>query len=259
MSHATFPETFPCAFLCFKEVIKLRFGAQIFLETEDPLSVDDITHFAVWIEKIAEFPRSCGTGFHTGRIFSVSHPLDTKGAFFHGALHSGSVSKIVDRGIDLLFWNVWLRPVEDPPLVGAGCDAVPAADAPVIIDHDDTIRFLPGGVDWTYFHAGGLLTLLTLDGKIDESFFGNQVRVIVMLRVLKIDQISSLESENPNPLKLRVVARVIIFFHTGVDASSTANTSGKFEPVCPKRIGNRFLGADLKFSSIFLLVSLFQL
>jgi hypothetical protein len=173
MSHATFPETLSYDFLCFKEVIKLRFGAQIFLETEDPFSVDDITHFAVRIEKIAKFPRSCRTGFHTRRIPSISHPLDTKGAFFHGTLHSGAVSKIVDRGINLLFWNVWLRPVEDPPLIGAGCDAVPAADAPVIIDHDDTIRFLPGGMDRTYFHTGGLLALLTLNGKIDESFFGN--------------------------------------------------------------------------------------
>ena len=80
-----------------------------------------------------------------------------------------------------------------------------------------------------------------------------------MFRVLKIDQVSSLESENPDPLKLRIVARVIIFFHTGVDASSTADTSGQLEAICPKGIGSRFLGADLKFSSVFLLVSLFQL
>jgi hypothetical protein len=132
----------------------------------------------------------------------------------------------VDRGIDLLFWNVWLRPVEDSPLIGAGCDAVPATDAPVIINHDDTIRFLPGGVDRTYLHAGRLLTLLTLNGEIDESLFRNQVGVIVMFRVFKIDQVSSFESENPDPLKLRIMARVIIFFHTGIDASPTANTSG---------------------------------
>jgi hypothetical protein len=132
----------------------------------------------------------------------------------------------VDRGIDLLFWNVWLRPVEDSPLIGAGCDAVPATDAPVIINHDDTIGFLPGGVDRTYFHAGRLLALLTLNGEIDKSLFWNQVRVIVMFRVFKIDQVSSFESENPDPLKLRIMARVIIFFHTGINASPTANTSG---------------------------------
>jgi hypothetical protein len=165
----------------------------------------------------------------------------------------------VDRGIDLLFWDVWLRPVEDSPLIGAGCDAVPATDAPVIINHDDTIRFLPGGVNRTYLHTGRLLTLLTLNGEIDESFLRNQVRVVVMFRVLKIDQVSSFEPEHPDPLKLRIVARLIILFHTGIDTSSTPNASGKLQAVCPKGIGNGLLGADLKFSSIFLLVSLFQL
>jgi hypothetical protein len=132
--------------------------------------------------------------------------LDTKSAFFHGAFHSGSVSEIVDRGIDLFFWNVWLRPVEDPPLVGTGGNAVPATDAPVVVDHDDAIRFLPGGMDRTYFHTGRLLTLLTLDGKIDESLFRNQVRMIVMFRVFEVDQVSPFESENPDPLKLRIMA-----------------------------------------------------
>ena len=140
-----------------------------------------------------------------------SHPLDTKGAFFHSTLHSGSVSEVVDRGIDLLFWNVWLCPVEDSSFIGAGCDAVPATDAPVVIHHDDPIRFLPGGMDRTYLHAGRVLTLLALNGQIDESFFRNQVRVIVMFGVFKIDQVSSLESENPDPVELRIMAGVDYF------------------------------------------------
>jgi hypothetical protein len=101
--------------------------------------------------------------------------------------------------------------------------------------------------------------LLTLNGQIDESFFRNQVRVIVMFRVFKIDQVSSFESEHPDPLKLRIMARVVILFHTGIDASSAPDASGKLQAVCPKGIGNGLLGADLKFSSIFLQVSLFQL
>jgi hypothetical protein len=185
--------------------------------------------------------------------------LDTKGALIDGTLHSGSVSKIVDRGVDLLFRNVWLRPVEDSPLIGAGCNAVPAADAPVVINDNDTVRFLPGGMNRTYFYTGRLLTLLALNGKIDKSLFRNEVRAVVMLGVLKVDQISSFESENPNPLKLRIMARVIVLFHTGINASPTANASGQLQAVCPKSVGNGLLGADLKFSSVFLLVSLFQL
>ena len=79
-----------------------------------------------------------------------------------------------------------------------------------------------------------------------------------MFRVFKVDQVSSLESENPDPLKLRIMAGLVILFHTGVDASSAPNASGKLQAVCPKGIGQGRLGADLKFSSIFLLISLFQ-
>jgi hypothetical protein len=189
----------------------------------------------------------------------LPHPLDTKGAFFHSTLHSGSVSQVVDGRVDLLFRNVWLRPVEDPPFVGTGRNAVSAADAPVVINHDDTVRFLPSGVDRTHFHTGRLLTLLALNGEIDKSFFWNQIGVIIMFGVFKIDQVSSLEPENPDPLKLRVMPRMIVFFHTGVDASSAPNTSGKLQAVCPKGIWNRLLGADLKFPSVFLRVPLFQL
>jgi hypothetical protein len=165
----------------------------------------------------------------------------------------------VDCRIDLLFGNGWLSPVEDSPFIGASCDAVPATDAPVVIYHDNPIRFLPGGMDWTYLYTRRILTLLTLDGEVDKSFFWNQVRVIVMFRVFKIDQVSSFEPEHPDPLKLRIMARVVILFHTGVDTSSAPDASGKLQAVCPKGIGNGLPGADLKFSSVFLLVSLFQL
>jgi hypothetical protein len=259
MSHSMFHAAFPSAFLCFKEVIKLRFCTQIFLEPKDPLAIDDVPNLAVGIEKIPKFPRPCGTGFHTGWISSGPHPLDTKGAFVHGTFHSGSISKVVDGRVYLLFGNVRLCPVENPSFVRAGCNAVSASNTPVVIHHDDPIRFLPGGVDRTYLHAGRLLTLLALNREIDESLLGNQFRVIVMFRVFEIDQVSSLEPENPDPLELRIMARMVVFLHTGIDASSAANTSGKFQAVSPEGIGKSFLRADLKFPSIFLLISLFQL
>jgi hypothetical protein len=114
-------------------------------------------------------------------------------------------------------------------------------------------------MDRTYFYTGRILALLALNGEIDESFFWNQSRVIIMFGVFKIDQVSSFEPENSDPLELGVMAGRIVFFHTGIDASSAANTSGKLQAICPKSIGNRFLIADLKFPPIFLQVSLFQL
>jgi hypothetical protein len=185
--------------------------------------------------------------------------LDTKGALFYGTLHPGPVSKIVDRRVYLFFGNVWFCPIKDSSLIRACRDTVPATDAPVVIHHDDPVWFLPRGMDRTYLHTGRILTLLALNGEIDESFFWNQIRVIIMFRVFEIDQVSSLEPENPDPLELRIMVRMIVFFHTGINTSSAANTSGKFQTISPEGIGNGFLRADLKFPPIFLQVSLFQL
>jgi hypothetical protein len=165
----------------------------------------------------------------------------------------------VNRGVYFLLGNVWLCPVEYPSFIGAGRDTVSAANAPVVIYHHDPVRLLPSGMDRTYFYTGRILALLALNGEIDESFFWNQSRVIIMFGVFKIDQVSSFEPENSDPLELGVMAGRIVFFHTGIDASSAANTSGKLQAICPKSIGNRFLIADLKFPPIFLQVSLFQL
>jgi hypothetical protein len=158
----------------------------------------------------------------------------------------------VDRGVYFFLGNIWLCPVEDSSFIGTGCNAVPATNTPVVINYDDPVRFLPSGMDRAYLHTGWILTLLTLNGEIDKSFFWNQIRVIIMFRVLEIDQVSSLEPENSDPLELRIVARMVVFFYTGIDTSSAANTSGKLQTVSPEGIGNGFLCADLKFPPIFL-------
>jgi hypothetical protein len=185
--------------------------------------------------------------------------LNAKGAFFHSALHPGPVSEVVNRRVYFFLWDVWLCPVEDPPFVRTCSNAVPASNTPVVINDDDTIRFLPGGMDRTNLHARRLLTLLTLNGEIDKTLFRYDIRIVIVFRVFEIDQVSSLKPEHPDPLKLRVMSRMIILFHTGIDASSATNASGKLQAVCPKGIGNGPLGADLKFPPVLLLVSLFQL
>jgi hypothetical protein len=45
-----------------------------------------------------------------------------------------------------------------------------------------------------------------------------------MLGVFEIDKASSLESENPDPVKLRFVAGIIIFFYTSIDTSPATDT-----------------------------------
>ncbi len=131
--------------------------------------------------------------------------MNTKGAFFHSTFHSGSVAEVVDGRIDLLLGKVWLCPIENPPFVRTGGNAIPAADAPVVIHDDDPVRFLPGRMDRTNFYAGRILTVLALNGKINESLFRDQVGIVIVLRIFEIDEIPSLEPEDPDPLKLRIV------------------------------------------------------
>jgi hypothetical protein len=165
----------------------------------------------------------------------------------------------VDGRIQLFLGDVWFCPVEDSSFIRAGGDAVPATDAPVVVYHHQPVGFLPGRMDRAYFNTGRILTLLALDGQIDKPFFWDQVRIIIMFGVFEVDQISSLQPENPDPLKLRFVSRLIVFFHTRINTSPASNAPGKLEAIAPKGIGQSFLGTNLKFPPILLQVSLFQL
>jgi hypothetical protein len=244
--------------LGLKEVVEFRIRIQIFLETEDPLMLDDIPDFTFWIEKVSEFPGPRGTGFDAGRIPSLSHPLNAKGTLVHGTLHPRPVPQVMDRGVDLLSWNIGLRPVEDPSFIGAGRDAVPAPNAPVVIHHHKAVGFLPGGMDRTNFHAGRVLAVLALNGQIDKTLLGNESSVIVMFGVLEIDQATPLEPENPDPVELMLRSGVIVFFDTGVDAFSAPDAPGKIQAISPEGIRKGLLRADLEFFSVFFKVSLFQ-
>jgi hypothetical protein len=113
--------------------------------------------------------------------------LNTKGAFIYGALHSGAISQVVDRRVDLLFRNIRFCPVEDPSFIRACSDTVPASNTPVVIYNDDSVRFLPGCMDRTYLHAGRLLALLTLNGEIDKTLFRYNIRIIIVFGVFEID------------------------------------------------------------------------
>ncbi len=213
--------------------------------------IDDVTNFAIRIEKVPEFSRSRWTGFDTRWISPCPHSLDAESALFDGRLHPRPIPQVVDRGVNLLLWNVWFCPVENPPFIGAGCNAVPATDAPVVVHHDDAVGFLPGGVDRADFHARGVLTLLALNRKVGEPFLRYEVRVVVMVRVLEIDQISPPQAEDSDPVELRIIAGVVVFLYTGIDAPSAANASRKLKAIAPKGFGDCFLSADLEFSPVF--------
>ena len=79
-----------------------------------------------------------------------------------------------------------------------------------------------------------------------------------MFRVLEIDQVSSFKPEDPDPLELTFISGVIVLFDTGINTSPASNAPGKLETVTPEGILLGFLRADLKFPSIFLLISFLQ-
>jgi len=114
-------------------------------------------------------------------------------------------------------------------------------------------------MDRAYLHARRVLTVLALYRQIDKPFLWDLRRIVVMFGVFKIDKISSLKPENPDPLELRFVAGIIVFFYTGIDASSAADAPGKFKTITPQGIGEGLLCADLKFLPVLSVVSFFQL
>jgi len=64
-----------------------------------------------------------------------------------------------------------------------------------------------------------------------------------MVGVFEIDQVSLWASELWS-IEVEDMARLIIFFHTGIDASSAANAPWEFQAVAPKSIRNGFFRAD---------------
>ena len=210
-----------------KEIIKLGFRVEVFLQPEYPFVFYEVPDFAVRIEQVPEFPRPRRAGLHAGGVASLPYPLDAERAFFHHVFHPRSVSQIMDLRIHFLRRHGRLRPVEDPPLVGAGGDAVPAADAPVVIHDHDAVRFLPGGLHRTDLHAGGIFALLALNGHVQEPRFGDGFGIVVMLRILQVDQASLLQPDHPYPVQLRVDAGLVVFLHAGRTRTAGTRCSAK--------------------------------
>jgi hypothetical protein len=104
-----------------------------------------------------------------------------------------------------------------------------------------------------------VFALLALHGHIEKPLLRDQRRVVVMLGVFKIDKVSSLEPDDPDPMELRLITGIIVFFYTGIDALSAPNASGKFKTVTPQRLGKSSLCADLEFLLVLLCVPCLQL
>ena len=78
--------------------------------------------------------------------------------------------------------------------------------------------------------------MLALNREIDETLFWNKVRIIVVLGIFKIDQVSPLEPEDSYPMELTIITRVVVLPYAGIDASPAADATGKFKTISPEAI-----------------------
>ena len=72
-------------------------------------------------------------------------------------------------------------------MVRAGGLAVAATDAPVVVNNDNTVLFLPGGFDRTDFDAFRLPTLLTGNWHVKKVVAGRLFFGIIVAGRFKID------------------------------------------------------------------------
>src|SRR5689334_12834486 len=128
-------------FCSYVEIVeKARRGPQLLLELdENALRAEDVGHFAVGIEDVAELAGTDRANLEAGRIPTDSRALDAEMALFHYSLTPRPVAQVSHVRIDLLFRNRRLCKIEPPRPIGASGLAIAAADAPVVIDHRDAV------------------------------------------------------------------------------------------------------------------------
>ena len=132
----------------------------------------------VRIKEVAENAGSCRADFQTGRVLSFTSSMQTKSAFLYHTLRPDSIAQVTLVGIDLIWLQFGFLEIEPSCIVGTGGHAVTTANAPVVIDHDNTVGFLPGGFDWAGLGAGGFTTLMTLDRHVELVLVGHLMVVI---------------------------------------------------------------------------------
>src|SRR5262245_41658579 len=161
-------------------VPELRLGPEVLLEPKDLLVREHPADLAVGIQEVAEHARARRAGLDTRRVPALARPLDAEGALLDHAAFPEPVPEVVLLGVHLVGGNDGIAPVEAPRVVRAGRDAVAAADAPVVVDHDDAVRLHPGGLDRTDVHAGRVLAVEALRADVEVPGRGDLVEEVVL-------------------------------------------------------------------------------
>src|SRR5205085_5708580 len=102
-----------------------------------------------------------------------------------------------------------------------------------VINDDDAVGLLPRRADGTDARALRIAALLAGDGQIEVIGIGNFVGVVVGIRALEIDALLLFHFQDADPLDLWI-ARLVVLFHTRVDAAPATDAARKVERV-PER------------------------
>src|SRR3974390_1860961 len=230
-------------FLCGIKVEEPRNGIQFLFQDQHSLVFDDVADFTIGVEDIAELARPHRADFDAGRVAPGARSLNAEGALLHYALRAWAVAQVMGIRVELARWQAWFGPIEMARAIRARGHAVAAADAPVVIDDNDSVFLRPRRTGRAHLGARGVLTLLTAHRDVEMAFFRNLRGMVISVCMREVHALVLLHGEHANPLDLRV-ARLVVLRHAGIDAAPTADAArdiqgiSEVHPLCRPRVGH---------------------
>ena len=154
-------------------------------------------------------------------------------------------------GIEPLLGNRGLGEIETPRPIGAGGLAIAAADAPVVIDHRDAVRLLPGGVHRADLDAGRVLALLALHRHVEKALLRHRLGIVIVVGLLHVER-AVRQPQHADVLDLRI-ARLVVLRDAGVDAFAAADAAGQVQAIDKLDAVHRLEVAHVRADAVLLL------
>ena len=186
-------------------------------------------YLAFGVEDIAEFTGTGGADLEAGGVASGPGALDAEVTFFHDTICPRAIAQVGHVGVDLILGNGGGGEVEAAGEVRAGRLAITATDAPVVIDDSDAVLLLPCGIDGANFDAGGILTLMALDGHVEEALLGNGLGLVIMIAAFEVEGAVG-HLEHADVLDFRC-SRHVVLGDAGVDTFAASDAAGEVEAI----------------------------
>jgi hypothetical protein len=156
----------------------------------------------------------------------------------------------VSFGISVFGRKSGFSPVEMSGSVGTGGHTAAAADAPVVVDNDNSVRIGECGANRTAFNTRRIFALLAGHGEVKMAFMGNLIMVVVEIGMSEVDTSFLFHLQDLDPEDLGVSGLIVLCL-AGIDTFSTSNTSGKIEAIAEQGIWDSFFGGNCKCLSVF--------